>query len=185
MTISLSSSLLLVGTATGILQIFDIASHQPLRNFSTHKGFSITHIQTMLKPPDLIGHVSLSLNVGSAADPRETIPVRPVAPFQRMRDPKTREAHEVVMMLPTSASVCFCDCCVVRVMLTLSSCYVEILNVVLRISHGGAHQRSVDVCSTQWVAIRTNWGFFTNTSGGPRNRGHKAARAACESKSHQ
>ncbi|KAI0343214.1 pre-rRNA-processing protein IPI3 [Trametopsis cervina] len=102
--ISMSSSLLLVGAASGIIYCYDIASHQLLRNISTHKGFSITHLITMLKPPDLVGHVSLNLSVSNAADSRETIPVRPVATFHRVRDPKSREAHEVTMLLPPSTS---------------------------------------------------------------------------------
>lgn len=105
LAISLTSSLLLVGTATGLIQIYDIASHQLLRTISTHKGFSITHLSTMLKPPDLVGHVSLSLGTGSTPDARESIPVKPVTPFQRMRDPKARELHEVAIMLPAQPSV--------------------------------------------------------------------------------
>ncbi|CAL1714772.1 unnamed protein product [Somion occarium] len=104
LAISLTSSLLLVGTATGLIQIYDIASHQLLRTISTHKGFSITHLSTMLKPPDLVGHVSLSLGTGSTPDARESIPVKPVTPFQRMRDPKARELHEVAIMLPAQPS---------------------------------------------------------------------------------
>lgn len=106
MVISLTSSLLLVGTATGLIHSYDIASHQLLRTISTHKGFSITHLTTMLKPPDLVGHVSLSLNVGSLADSRESLPGRPIVSFQRMRDPKQRDAHEVTMMLPSTKTVC-------------------------------------------------------------------------------
>ncbi|THH13451.1 hypothetical protein EW146_g6764 [Bondarzewia mesenterica] len=98
LTISLTSSLLLVGTSTGVINIYDIPSHQLLRTITTHKGFSITHLETMLKPPDLIGHVSLSLSVGG--DTSREMPVRPVLPFQRMRDAKAREAHEVTMVLP-------------------------------------------------------------------------------------
>ena len=105
MVISMSSSLLLVGTAGGLIHSYDIASHQLLRTISTHKGLSITYLTTMLKPPDLIGHVSLSLNVANPADLRESLPVRPVVPFQRVRDPKQREAHEVTMMLPPSTTV--------------------------------------------------------------------------------
>ncbi|KAJ6624937.1 WD40 repeat-like protein [Mycena sp. CBHHK59/15] len=96
--ISLTSTLLLAGTSTGIIHIYDIPSHQLLRSISTHKGLSITHLATMLKPPDLIGHVSLSIHAGTST--ADAIPVKPVAPFQRMRDPKSREAHEVTMILP-------------------------------------------------------------------------------------
>lgn len=59
----------------------------------------------MLKPPDLIGHVNLSLAVGSSADLKDIIPVRPVAPFQRMKDPKTREAHDVAILLSPQVNV--------------------------------------------------------------------------------
>ncbi|KAG6850785.1 hypothetical protein H0H93_008823 [Arthromyces matolae] len=97
---SLTSSHLLVGTESGIILVYDIPSHQLLRSISTHKGFLITHLATMLKPPDLIGHINLNLSVGNAADAKDVIPVRHVAPFQRMRDSKTREAHAVTLLLP-------------------------------------------------------------------------------------
>ncbi|KAG6826557.1 hypothetical protein H0H92_015311 [Tricholoma furcatifolium] len=100
MCISLTSSHLLVGTDAGLIYIYDIPSHQLLRTITTHKGFAITHLATMLKPPDLIGHINLSLSVGSAADAKDVIPVKPVAPFQRMRDPKAREAHDLSLLLP-------------------------------------------------------------------------------------
>jgi pre-rRNA-processing protein IPI3 len=56
----------------------------------------------MLKPPDLIGHVNLSINAGHSSD---TLPVRHVAPFQRMRDAKSREARDITMMLPVQDNV--------------------------------------------------------------------------------
>ncbi|CCL99676.1 uncharacterized protein FIBRA_01697 [Fibroporia radiculosa] len=95
-TISLTSSLLLVGTETGLIQIYDIASHQLLRTVSTHKGLLITHLATMLRPPDLVGHATLSLTVGTET---KELPGRPVVPFQRIRDAKARDAHEVSIML--------------------------------------------------------------------------------------
>ncbi|KAH9839891.1 WD40 repeat-like protein [Rhodofomes roseus] len=97
MSISLTSSLLLVGTATGHIHTYDIASHQLLRTLSTHKGMVITHLMTLLRPPDLVGHVSLTLAAGTET---KEVPVRPIAPFQRMRDAKARDLHEVAMMLP-------------------------------------------------------------------------------------
>ncbi|GLB41732.1 putative WD40 repeat-like protein [Lyophyllum shimeji] len=100
MSISLTSSHLLVGTESGLIHVYDLPSHQLLRTISTHKGLTITHLATVLKPLDLIGHIDLNLAVGSAADAKDIIPVKPVAPFQRMRDPKTREAHEVSILLP-------------------------------------------------------------------------------------
>ncbi|KAF8920803.1 WD40-repeat-containing domain protein [Mucidula mucida] len=105
LSISLTSSLLLVGTSSGSINIYDIASHQLLRTITAHKGFSITHLQTMLKPPDLVGHISLSLSLGASSDARDVIPVKPVLPFQRMRDPKTREMHEVSVLLPARGSL--------------------------------------------------------------------------------
>lgn len=104
----MTSSLLLVGTAAGLIHLYDIASHQLLRSISAHKGMSITFLATMLKPPDLVGHISLSLNVSSSADAKDVVPVRPVAPFQRMKDPRAREAHEVTMMLPIQNEVTHC-----------------------------------------------------------------------------
>lgn len=98
--ISLSSTILLVGTTDGLIHLYDIVSHQLLRSISTHKGASISHIQTIIKPSDLIGHISLEMKAGANA--RDVIPVKPVLPFQRIRDSKAREAHEVTLMWPSS-----------------------------------------------------------------------------------
>ncbi|KAG8220873.1 WD40-repeat-containing domain protein [Butyriboletus roseoflavus] len=98
--VSMNGSLLLVGTASGLIHVYDIASYQLLRTISTHKDMSISFLATMLKPPDLVGHISLSLNVASVADARDVMPVRPVAAFHRMKDVSARELHEVSMMLP-------------------------------------------------------------------------------------
>lgn len=104
--LSLASSLLLVGTTEGLIHIYDIPSHQLLRTISTHKGFSIGYLCTMLKPPDLIGHISLDFTIGNnAADAKDVVPVKPIIPFQRMRDAKTREAHDVAMLLPKPIEV--------------------------------------------------------------------------------
>jgi pre-rRNA-processing protein IPI3 len=100
MTLSLSSSVLIVGTLSGLVNVYDTASHQFLRTISMHKGQIITQLSTMLKPPDLIGHVSLTINVSSRIDMKDVLPLKVVAPFQRMRDPKIREKHDVGMMLP-------------------------------------------------------------------------------------
>ncbi len=100
MAISLTSSMLLVGTIAGLIYVYDIASHQLLRTLSSHKGTTITHLSTMLRPPDLIGHINSTLTTGGATDMKENIPVRPVAPFQRIRDAKAREAHDVSLLLP-------------------------------------------------------------------------------------
>ena len=140
LTLSLSSSLLLVGTTDGNLHIYDVASHQLLRTISTHKGSSITHLRTMLKPPDLVGHVSLSLSVGSSSDTKDTIPVRPIVPFQRMQDPKAREAHEVMLMLPPQTTVSAVYHSLARVV-RLTRC-AEANRRFLLILNGRAHTRS-------------------------------------------
>lgn len=59
----------------------------------------------MLKPPDLIGHVSLSINVGSLTSAKDNIPTRPIATFHRVRDGKARESHEVSLILPVQNEV--------------------------------------------------------------------------------
>lgn len=59
----------------------------------------------MIKPPDLIGHVSLMLNVSSTSDARDVMPVKPIAPLHRIKDMKAREHHEVTIMLPMRAEV--------------------------------------------------------------------------------
>jgi pre-rRNA-processing protein IPI3 len=77
-----------------------------MRTISTHNGLVITHLATMLKPPDLIGHVSLSLSTSvSASDLRDVIPIKPVLPFQKIRDAKNRETHQVSILLPAQDSV--------------------------------------------------------------------------------
>lgn len=59
----------------------------------------------MMKPPDLSGHISIDFKVGASADLKDTIPVKPVVPFQRTRDPKIREAHEVLVLLKDTTAV--------------------------------------------------------------------------------
>jgi pre-rRNA-processing protein IPI3 len=96
----------LVGTSTGIIQVYDIPSHQLLRTISSSKdkGLSITYLASLLKPPDLIGHISL--NVGDTRGGIDAIPVKPILPFQRMKDAKNRESHEVSVLLPVQDTVC-------------------------------------------------------------------------------
>jgi len=105
MTISLTGSSLLVGTEGGLVHLYDVASHQLLRTISSHKGGAITFLRSIFKPIDLIGHVSLNLHVNGATDARDVIPVRPVLPFQRIKDAKLRDTHEVTIMLPAVRSV--------------------------------------------------------------------------------
>ena len=96
--------MLLAGTALGNVHVYDVPSHQLLRTINAHPGpgLAVTHLTTLLKPPDLVGHVRLD----GGKDGK--IPVRPIMPFQRMREARPREAHEVTMMLPHAQRVCSC-----------------------------------------------------------------------------
>ncbi|KAH7335164.1 WD40-repeat-containing domain protein [Rhizoctonia solani] len=88
--ISYTSTHLLIGTASGSILIYDLESHQLLRSIATHKdkGLSVTYLQCMLKPID------------HDTKEKDPIPLRPVIPFQRMRDLKARETHQVMVMIP-------------------------------------------------------------------------------------
>jgi len=103
--VSVTGSSLLVGTEGGLVHLYDIASHQLLRTIASHKGGAITFLRSILKPIDLVGHVSLGLHVNGATDAKDVIPVRPILPFQRIKDAKLRDAHEVTVMLPAARSV--------------------------------------------------------------------------------
>lgn len=87
---------MLAGTALGNVHVYDVPSHQLLRTINAHPGpgLAVTHLTALLKPPDLVGHVQLG------GDKDGGIPVLPILPFQRMREARPREAHEVTMMLP-------------------------------------------------------------------------------------
>ncbi|CAE6428930.1 unnamed protein product [Rhizoctonia solani] len=88
--VSYTSTYLLIGTASGSILIYDLESHQLLRSIATHKdkGLAIIYLQCMLKPID------------HDTKEKEPIPLRPVVPFQRMRDLKARETHQVMVMIP-------------------------------------------------------------------------------------
>lgn len=102
LALSLAGAMLLAGTALGNVHVYDVPSHQLLRSVNAHPGpgLAVTHLATLLKPPDLIGHVRLDVDKDGG------IPVRPIVPFQRMREARPREAHEVTMMLPHAQKVC-------------------------------------------------------------------------------
>src|SRR5579863_2179321 len=101
LALSLTGALLLAGTASGNVHVYDVPSHQLLRTINAHSGpgLAVTYLVTLLKPPDLVGHVRLG------GDKDCGIPVRPIVPFQRMREARAREAHEVTMMLPHAQKV--------------------------------------------------------------------------------
>lgn len=105
MTISLTGSSLLVGTEGGLVHLYDVASHQLLRKISSHKGGTITFLRSILKPIDLVGHVNLNLHVNGATDAKDALPTRSILPFQRIKDTKLRDTHEVTTVLPGMRSV--------------------------------------------------------------------------------
>ena len=96
--------MLLAGTALGNVHVYNVPSHQLLHTVNVHPGpgLAVTHLTTLLRPPDLIGHMRFD------GDKDGRIPVRPIMQFQRMREARPREAHEVTMMLPHAQKVCSC-----------------------------------------------------------------------------
>lgn len=101
MTISLTTSLLIVGTAAGRILVYDIKSHQLIRTINCAKDFVVNSLQVMLKPQDLMGHAT----IGAAKNDSSVVPIRSVTAFQRTRDSKMREAHEVPILLRPTAQV--------------------------------------------------------------------------------
>ena len=88
MALSISATHLLVGTDTGDIHIFSLPSHQLTRTLSPHAG-TITHLSTLLRPPDL--------GLSSGADKWPSIEVKP---FERMRVGKTaRDVQEITVSL--------------------------------------------------------------------------------------
>jgi pre-rRNA-processing protein IPI3 len=112
MSFSLTGTSLLVGTEGGLVHLYDVVSHQLLRTISSHKGGTITFLRSILKPIDLFGHINLSLQVKGTTDAKDATPVRPIQPFQRIKDGKLRDAHEVTIMLPVAGSVSDIGSCV-------------------------------------------------------------------------
>ncbi|KAG8987017.1 Pre-rRNA-processing protein ipi3 [Tulasnella sp. JGI-2019a] len=97
MTLSMTGSILLIGTVTGHVHLYDVASHQLLKTVNTHQSFRATHLSTFIKPLDLVGHITL----GSTSH-LDAMPVRPITSFHRIRDAAARTAHGVPIMLPIS-----------------------------------------------------------------------------------
>ncbi|EJU03527.1 WD40 repeat-like protein [Dacryopinax primogenitus] len=101
LTISLTSAMLLAGTIDGSILIYDIPSHQLIRSLNVHKGYTIDMVATLLRPPDLLGHAPLGFG-----NKEEQIPILPIAAFQRVKDQRARERHDVPMMLLALDEVC-------------------------------------------------------------------------------
>jgi pre-rRNA-processing protein IPI3 len=121
----MTGTLLLAGTSRGQVHVFDVSSHQLLRSFSPAGAaaaagagagatMAVTFLRAGLRPPDLVGHVSLDTGGATRGTP-EIVP-RTVVPFQRTRDARAREKHEVwVVPPPTPLSVCWAHLVLVRI----------------------------------------------------------------------
>jgi pre-rRNA-processing protein IPI3 len=94
---TLNALSLAAGLENGTINLYSLTTHQLLKTITTHKGQPITYLKALLKPPDVLGHISF----GNPSASKDAIPLRPVLPFQRIRDPKARSSHEVMMKLPT------------------------------------------------------------------------------------
>jgi len=101
MSMTINSNNLLLGLESGLVNVYDVTSHQLLRSITTHKGQPIVMVGSMIKPFDLMGHIE----IGETSTSREDLPIRSILPFQRIRDPRAREAHDVSILLPPSNTV--------------------------------------------------------------------------------
>ncbi|KAG8974954.1 Pre-rRNA-processing protein ipi3 [Tulasnella sp. 425] len=63
LAISFTGSTLLVGTATGVVQVYDIPSHQLIRSINVQQGFAVTHVCSFLKPLDLVGQMTIEIKL--------------------------------------------------------------------------------------------------------------------------
>lgn len=95
MALSLSSSHLLVGTQSGEIHVYSLPSHQLLRTISSHAS-PVTHLSTMLRPPDLVG----------SRTKLDSWPIMEVKPLERTRGGRiAREVQEVsVVLVPTAST---------------------------------------------------------------------------------
>lgn len=101
--------MLLCGTASGHIYVHALPSHQLVRTLTTHVGSPVSHLSTMLKPPDMaadIGGVSLAASAAASSGVGKTNaggsgwPVMEVRAFERMRvGRKERDVQEVSVML--------------------------------------------------------------------------------------
>jgi pre-rRNA-processing protein IPI3 len=92
MALSLSTTHLLIGTPTGDIHIHALPSHQHLRTLQSHSG-SITHLSTLLRPPDLISGSGKSKMT-------ESFPLMDIKTLERMKVGRAaRDLHEPVILI--------------------------------------------------------------------------------------
>jgi hypothetical protein len=110
LVLSKSQSHLISGTAHGHIHIHSLPSHQHLRTITSHIGVPITHLSTLVRPPDLVGSVSLrdaanaaTMSVGGIVG-AGAWPVKEVKQFERMKVVKRDAARQMgdvgVMLRP-------------------------------------------------------------------------------------
>jgi pre-rRNA-processing protein IPI3 len=105
LALSLSSTHLLIGTASGEIHMHALPSHQLLRTLPTHAGLgAITHLSTLLRPADFVGASGLAASgsgtSGGAASLADNWPIMEIKPFERIRaGAGARENREVSLAL--------------------------------------------------------------------------------------
>ncbi len=102
--LSISQSHLLTGTSTGDIHLHSLPSHTLLRTIATHSGTPVTHLSTLIRPADLVGHINFASLIGSGSgtngNKSEEWPIMECRPFERMRvGRKERDEQEIGILL--------------------------------------------------------------------------------------
>ncbi|GHJ90405.1 hypothetical protein NliqN6_6807 [Naganishia liquefaciens] len=98
LVLSKSQSHLVSGTASGHIYIHALPSHQHLRTITSHVGVPVTHLSTLIRPPDLVGSVSLRDAANAATSSHGVVapgawPVKEIKQFERMKVIKRDARH--------------------------------------------------------------------------------------------
>ncbi|WWC97842.1 hypothetical protein V866_004729 [Kwoniella sp. B9012] len=93
-TLSISSTILLVGCKDGTINLYSLPSHQHLRTLNSHNG-PITHLSTLLKPVDLI-----TSSGGAVSGGVEQWPIMEIKNFERMKSQNHKSNHTITIKLP-------------------------------------------------------------------------------------
>lgn len=94
LALSLSATHLLIGTQKAEIHIHSLPSHQHMRTIAAHAG-PITHLSTMLRPPDLVG--------STHAPKQDAWPIMEIKPLERIRAGRAaRDVQESTILLRPS-----------------------------------------------------------------------------------
>ncbi|WWD21046.1 hypothetical protein CI109_105527 [Kwoniella shandongensis] len=100
LTLSISTTHLLLGTSLGSISIHSLPSHQHLRTLSSHAG-PITHLSTLLRPPDLI-----SAPGSTTGNNAENWPIIEIKNLERMKSTRSiKEVQESTVLLRPSVDL--------------------------------------------------------------------------------